>query len=150
MAINAFPNLFRNLYAQAGFGPNSLQNVDPSNWTDLQAANFMNYGTEAGTMPSVGTQVTAGVNDLGNSFAQNQSMLNFGLGAAKGIFDAYNTFKTNSLQKDLLNFQKQQYYTNLDTARKTTNMELSDRQARRVSANPNAESVDSYMKKWGV
>ena len=52
--------------------------------------------------------------------------------------------------KDMLNFQKQKYADDLATSRKMTNMELSDRQARRVSANPNAESVDSYMKKWGV
>lgn len=89
-------------------------------------------------------------NQLGNYASQNKALLNFGLGAAKGIADSYNTFQNNKTAKSNLAFQKQQYATNLDITRKQTNMDISDRQARRVSANPNAESVDSYMKKWGV
>ena len=81
---------------------------------------------------------------------QNAPLINMGLTGLTGISSAFNNFNQNKLAKDALNFQKQQYNTNLANTRKLTNMELSDRQERRVSANPNAESVDSYMKKWGV
>ena len=143
-----FGDLFKNMYAQTFGGVNAT--VDPTAWTDLQAANLMNYGVEAGSFPGIGEQLKFGGEQLGNKLAQNQGLLNFGLAGAKGIFDTYNAYNQNKMQRDLLNFQKQVYQTNLDTARKTTNMELSDRQRRRVSANPNAESVESYMKKWGV
>ena len=143
-----FGDLFKNTYAQNFGGANAV--VDPAAWNDLQAANFMNFGTEPGTYPGFAEQLKFGGEELGNKFAQNQGLLNFGLAGAKGLFDTYNAFKQNSMQKDLLNFQKQAYRTNLDLTKKTTNMELSDRQRRRVSANPNAESVDNYMKKWGV
>lgn len=143
-----FGDIFKNMYAQNFGGANSV--VDPAAWNDLQAANFMNFGNEPGTYPGLGEQLKFGGEELGNKFAQNQGLLNFGLAGAKGLFDTYNAFKQNSMQKDLLNFQKQAYRTNLDMTKKTTNMELSDRQRRRVSANPNAESVDNYMKKWGV
>ena len=39
---------------------------------------------------------------------------------------------------------------NLENQRKLTNAALEDRQKARVAANPNAESVDSHMKKYGV
>ena len=144
----AFTNLFKNLYAQGFGGQNAM--VDPNAWNDLQAANFMDYGVEPGNYPGVGEQLKLGADNLGNSAAQNTGLLNFGFGAAKGLFDTYNTFKQNNAMQDMLNFQKQQYNTNLAMTRKQTNMELSDRQRRRVSANPNAESVESYMGKWGV
>lgn len=144
----AFTNLFKNLYAQGFGGQNAM--VDPNAWNDLQASNFMDYGVEPGTYPGIGEQLQLSTDNLGNTLAQNQGMLKFGLGAAKGIFDTYNMFQKNSAQKDLLKFQKQQYYTDLNMMKKQTNMDLSDRQRRRVSANPNAESVESYMGKWGV
>lgn len=143
-----FGNLFKNSYAQTFGGANAV--VDPAAWNDLQAANLMNFGVEPGTYPGLGEQLKFGGEQLGDKFAQNQGLLNFGLAGAKGVFDTYNAMKQNKMQKELLNFQKQAYRTNLDMTKKTTNMELSDRQRRRVSANPNAESVDSYMKKWGV
>ncbi|MBS7344284.1 MAG: hypothetical protein KIG60_01235 [Caryophanon sp.] len=143
-----FGDLFKNSYAQTFGGANAV--VDPAAWNDLQAANFMNFGTEPGTYPGFGEQLKFAGDELGNKFAQNQGLLNFGLAGAKGIFDTYNMFKQNSMQKDLLNFQKDKYRTDLGLAKKATNLDLYERQRRRVSANPNAESVESYMKKWGV
>lgn len=86
----------------------------------------------------------------GLNLAGNLGYLNFGAQALQGIaglYGAYNQSKANNQQLDLA---RQQYSTNLSNYQKTTNAEMSDRQARRVSANPNAESVDLYMKKWGV
>lgn len=143
-----FGDLFKNMYAQTFGGPNAV--VDPTAWTDLQAANLMNYGVEAGSFPTIGEQLKFGGEQLGNKFAQNQGLLNFGLAGAKGIFDTYNAYNQNKAQRDLLNFQKEKYRTDLALAKKATNLDLYERQRRRVSANPNAESVESYMKKWGV
>lgn len=143
-----FGDAFDSLYAQHFGGAGAA--INPGAWSNTQAADFMNFGTEPGTYPAFGERLQFAGDELGNKFAQNQGLLNFGLAGAKGLFDTYNAFKQNSMQKDLLNFQKQAYRTNLDMTKKTTNMELSDRQRRRVSANPNAESVDNYMKKWGV
>lgn len=143
-----FGNLFKNMYAQSFGGANAT--VDPAAWNDLQAANFMNFGNEPGTYPGLGEQLKFGGEQLGEKFAQNQGLLNFGLAGAKGIFDTYNVYNQNKAQRDLLNFQKDKYRTDLDLTKKATNLDLYERQRRRVSANPNAESVDSYMKKWGV
>ena len=143
-----FGDAFDSLYPQYFGGANAA--VNPGAWNNTQAADFMNFGTEPGAYPTFGERVQVGGENLGNNIAQNQGLLNFGLAGAKGLFDTYNAFNQNKMQKDLLNFQKNAYRTNLAMTKKTTNMELSDRQRRRVSANPNAESVDSYMKKWGV
>lgn len=143
-----FGNLFKNIYAQNFGGANAT--VDPAAWNDLQAANLMNFGVEPGTYPGIGEQLKLGGEELGNKFAQNQGLLNFGLAGAKGIFDTYNVYNQNKAQRDLLNFQKDKYRTDLDLTKKATNLDLYERQRRRVSANPNAESVESYMKKWGV
>jgi hypothetical protein len=43
-----------------------------------------------------------------------------------------------------------QYQTNLAAQTKLTNSRLEDRQKARVSANGGAESVESYMAKYGV
>lgn len=143
-----FGNLFKNMYAQSFGGANAT--VDPAAWNDLQAANLMNFGVEPGTYPGIGEQLKFGGEELGNKFAQNQGLLNFGLAGAKGIFDTYNVYNQNKAQRDLINFQKDKYRTDLDLTKKATNLDLYERQRRRVSANPNAESVESYMKKWGV
>lgn len=90
------------------------------------------------------------MNNFGDGAARNQGGFNMALNAAIGAMNAWNNFQNNKLQKDTLNFNKNVINRNYENQRKMTNMELSDRQARRVSANPNAESVDSYMKKWGV
>lgn len=139
--------LFSGLGSLLGRQP---EQVDMNNWSDLSTQNFMDYGLDPGVNPSLFQQAQTGFGKLGESFAKNQGMLNFGLSSTKGLFDVYNTFQGNKLREQAMNFQKQQYATNLANSRQMTNMELTDRQQRRVSANPNAESVESYMKKWGV
>lgn len=120
--------------------------LDFSNW-GLDAGSMMNQGLSPLTW---GERFSSGFKDMSNAFSQHKDLLNFGFQGAKGLFDAYNSFNQNKAMKDLLNFQKEAYRNNLAMTRKTTNMELADRQRRRVSANPNAESVESYMQKWGV
>ena len=117
-----------------------------TNW-GLDRVRMMDQGLDPMTW---GDRFSSGFSKMSDAFSQNKELLNFGFQGAKGLFDAYNSFNQNKAMKDLLNFQKESYRNNLAMTRKTTNMELADRQRRRVSANPNAESVDSYMKKWGV
>lgn len=146
--MQIFGDLFKNLYASNFGGVNAEAN--PMQFTDTQASNLMSYDVTPGNFPTVGAQLGNGFNQMSKTFAQYQPMLNFGFNAASGIANTWNQYNQNKAMKEMLNFQKQKYANDLATTRKMTNMELSDRQARRVSANPNAESVDSYMKKWGV
>ena len=129
----------------------------PSTKVTDMGLDFSNWGLDPSAMMSQGLapmswgdRISSGFKDMSNAFSQHKDLLNFGFQGAKGLFDAYNSFNQNKAMKDLLNFQKEAYRNNLAMTRKTTNMELADRQRRRVSANPNAESVESYMKKWGV
>lgn len=149
MSNGVFGNLFKNIYAGYGSGANNAA-LDPNAWSNLDASNLLRFDADQGVTPGIGEQFKLGTQNLGNSAAQNQSMLGFGFNAAKGIFDTYSAFKQNSQMEDMLNFQKQKYQNDLAMSKQMTNMELSDRQRRRVSANPNAESVDNYMSKWGV
>ena len=110
----------------------------------------MNSALSSGGDMTLMQSIMGKLNGAGDTLAQNQSGVSMGLGALQSIAGAWNTFNQNKLQKDALNFQKQQYATNLAMNKKSYNASLSDRQDRRVSANPNAESVASYMSKWGA
>lgn len=146
-------------YDFSGFNldPNAF-NVDPNNFS-FQNLNNGGYGigfadvglsSAPAATPSLFSRGLDGLNKLGDGMAANQGALNFGIGAFKGIADAWSAWNTNKNQKDLLNFNKQQYANNLAMSKKAFNNSLEERQMRKVSANPNAEAVDSYMKKWGA
>ena len=72
------------------------------------------------------------------------------LGTATSLGNLYMGLKQYGLAKDSLAFQKDAYAKNYTAQMKTTNAELSDRQARRVQENPNAMSVSEYMGKYGL
>ena len=73
------------------------------------------------------------------------------LGAATGLYGAYNAHKTNKLAKEQFNFTKDSFNRNFEATAKTTNAQLADRQNARYIRNPNAHaSVSDYMKKYGV
>lgn len=74
-----------------------------------------------------------------------------GLGLGNGLLSGYLGFQNLGLAKN----QAQQAQKNWDKQWganvKSTNAALEDRQKARVASNPNAyESVDSYMKKYGI
>lgn len=76
---------------------------------------------------------------------------NMAMGAAGGIFNAWNGMKMYGLAKDTLEQNKQQFAQNFGAQQKMTNARLEDRQAARVASNPGAyQSVGDYMKKNGV
>lgn len=116
------------------------------------------YGGLQGVMSTFGTKsanLMGNVNALGDAAAKNQAGLMAGLGLLQGGFDTWNTFQNNRNAEKALNWQKQVYERNYQNQRKMTNMELSDRQDRRVAATgmgptETAVSREEYMKNWGV
>lgn len=73
------------------------------------------------------------------------------IGAAQGLFGAYNSMKSYGLAKDQLSESKRQFNANYENQRSLTNTAMQDRQAARVASNPSAyQSVGSYMKENGV
>lgn len=117
---------------------------------NAQYSDPFNYGS------SVNSAVTNGVmpnyNNSGSNFNLASSMpyLQFGTQALQGLAGLYGAYNQSKATNQQLSLARDQYNTNLANYRKTTNADMSDRQARRVAANPNAESVNSYMSKWGV
>lgn len=74
-----------------------------------------------------------------------------GLGAANGLLNGYLGFQNLGLAKNQARQAQQNWDKQWSANVKNTNAALSDRQAARVASNPNAyESVDSYMKKYGI
>ena len=73
------------------------------------------------------------------------------LGAATGLYGAYNARKTAKLARDQFNFSKDAFNKNFTAQAKTTNAKLEDRQKARHARDPKAHaSVSDYMKKYGV
>lgn len=164
--------MFENLYQQYGnlegmgtiaFDPSSLHNLQFNGNFSGASPSFapsftegLQFGTpQTSAQPGFFSNLMGKANSMGDSLAQNQSALGFGLSAAQGMFNTWNTYQNNRRQEDLLNFQKEMYNRNYEQARKMTNMELSDRQDRRIAATgvgPTATAIpkDEYMKKWGV
>lgn len=71
----------------------------------------------------------------------------YGLGTLGGLWQAN---KTYDLNKQQLAFQKDAFYANMENQRKLTNAELEHRQRARLGSGASKESVDSYMKRFGV
>lgn len=71
----------------------------------------------------------------------------YGIQAIGGLVDAHRQYK---LGKQTLNFQKEAFRTNLENQRKLTNAELERKARARLSAGTTTESVEDYMKRYGV
>ena len=69
------------------------------------------------------------------------------LGAANGVFNAYNSLATLNATKDMLETQKHFASANLQNGQKSYNTQIENRQRDRVAANPNEMSVSDYMAK---
>lgn len=70
--------------------------------------------------------------------------------ALGGLGSAFMAMKQYGLAQDTLNFQKDAFAKNYAAQKTSINSQLEDRQKQRVAENPNAESVASYMNKYGV
>lgn len=74
-----------------------------------------------------------------------------GIGGLQGLLNGYLGFQNLSLAKKQAGQAQDNWNKQWDANVKSTNTSLRDRQAARVASNPNAyESVDDYMKKYGI
>ena len=74
-----------------------------------------------------------------------------GLGALSGLANGYFGFQNMKLAQNQAKQAQQNWDKQWNANVKSTNTSLADRQKARVASNPNAyESVDSYMKKYGI
>lgn len=88
---------------------------------------------------------------LGDWASKNKELISGGVGLAQAGLGAFNAWNTNQTAKDQLKFQKESFGKQYEAQKGLTNSQLSDRQARRVAEHPDrAESVESYMNKYGV
>lgn len=101
--------------------------------------------------------VRSAVNTAGANASTAWGKMNYGekgtamLGAATGLYGAYNAHKTNKLANKQFNFTKDAFNRNFEATAKTTNAALADRQNARHLRDPKAHaSVSDYMKKYGV
>jgi hypothetical protein len=119
-----------------------------------------NTPTTAGTVPTIpsvqemqtGTgQALSGVPGTMTNALSGLQIGQLGLGAASGLLNGYLGFQNLGVAKKQAKQAQQNWDKQWSANVKNTNAALSDRQAARVASNPGAyESVDSYMKKYGI
>lgn len=129
-----------------------LQNLLGTNNNTSTLGSSMSYNpTQSTALGGTGSGISTDsiADSLGGMSGLQMGQL--GLGALSGLFNGYlgyNNMRTAQRQAA----QAQQNWNKQWNANvKTTNASLSDRQTARVASNPTAyESVDSYMKKYGI
>lgn len=112
---------------------------------------YTSVGTALGMdMPSY-SQGSNWFSNASNWASQNADLLKSGIGLVTGGLGAWNGFQQNKLMKESMAQQAGQFREQMDLSKQNINRNLEDRQRARVASNPTAyESVDSYMKKYGV
>ena len=112
---------------------------------------YQSLGTSMGMdMPSY-TQGGTTFGNLGNWAAQNADLLKSGIGLVTGGIGAWQGYNQNKLMRQNMGQQASQFREQMDLSKQNINRNIEDRQRARVASNPTAyESVDSYMKKYGV
>lgn len=140
-------NLWQGTQNLFGFGANTPQSYMPYN---SESSNLMFNdsltGSELGSNQNM-------MGDLwskfkGSSFKDQASAAGSLIGGLGTAYNAYNTVKTANEQ---LAFTKDAWNKQYQANANLTNASLADRQAARVASNPTAyQSVDNYMKKYGV
>lgn len=124
---------------------------------NLFGSNSQSQGVPA--YPSIGQiQVGASPNQYNtpgfDALNNNPSMLQygqFGLSALGGLGQGILGFQNMSLAKKQASQAQENWDKQWAANKQTTNASLADRQRARVASNPGAyESVDSYMKKYGI
>lgn len=108
------------------------------------------FSTALSGVPSWSDKLLGGLNKMGQFGAENMGAMNLGLGAISGLSSLYSGNQQMKLLREQMGLQESQWNKNYDTQRSVTNEQYADRQRQRVAANPNAESVSSYMDKWGI
>ena len=86
-----------------------------------------------------------------NWMSNNTDLLKAGAGLVTGGLGAWNGYNQNKLMEKNMTQQANQFREQMDLSKQNINRNIEDRQRARVASNPTAyESVDSYMKKYGV
>lgn len=92
-----------------------------------------------------------GFGGLSKWAAENSDLLKTGAGLITGGLGAWNGMNQNKLMRQNMNQQAGQFREQMDLSKQNLNRNIEDRQRARVASNAQAyESVDSYMKKYGV
>lgn len=129
-----------------GYSPNVVPTPELTQDVNFDA---MYSGQESafGQQPqTIADTIGAGIGSM--SFGQKATAVG---GIAKGVFDAYNAYKTAKLAKEQFKFTKMNTNRNFAASANTTNAQLADRQAARVARDPKQfASVSDYMSKYGV
>lgn len=138
--------------------PTSLYTPDMAKAAPSLGASFKSMiGLGGDEFSQMRDGVKSAVNTAGANASTAWGKMNYGergtamLGAATGLYGAYNAHKTNKLAKKQFNFTKESFNRNFEAQAKTTNAQLADRQNARHARDPKAHaSVSDYMKKYGV
>ena len=86
-----------------------------------------------------------------NWMSNNADLLKSGIGLLTGGMGAWSGMQQNKLMRQNMNQQAGQFREQMDLSKQNLNRNIEDRQRARVASNAQAyESVDSYMKKYGV
>lgn len=140
-------------------GLSGMQQSTPYIGSNLSFGGDMNALGANPTYQSLGTAMGAPsysqgsnwFNNMGNWASQNTDLLKAGAGLITGGIGAWQGMQQNRLMRENMNQQASQFREQMDLSKQSINRNIEDRQRARVASNPNAyESVDSYMKKYGV
>ena len=83
--------------------------------------------------------------------SNNADLMKAGIGAITGGIGAWQGMQQNKLIRENMQQQAGQFREQMNLSKQNINRNIEDRQRARVASNPVAyESVDSYMKKYGV
>lgn len=149
---NIDPNFIESNMYNTGSSPGIQLGTNYQPPTDMYSPSLLgsNFNLNSNMDTGLVGRIGDGFNKLGDWASKNQALLNFGGALIDGVGGYVTNSRTMDLMKRSITNSENQWNKQYDMQRQMTNNQLSDRQRRRVSANPNAESVDSYMKKWGV
>ena len=142
--------------------PGGLSGNVPSVPYDAGSLNFNGNFNSMGNNPtyqSLGTAMggitatpqTGWLGTANNWMSNNADLMKAGVGAITGGIGAWQGMQQNKLIQKSMQQQAGQFREQMDLSKQNINRNLVDRQRARVASNPVAyESVDSYMKKYGV
>ena len=104
-----------------------------------------------GLYQPTGMDNTGWLSKANNWMSKNTELVKAGAGLVTGGLGAWNGMQQNKLMRENMNQQAGQFREQMDLSKQNINRNIEDRQRARVASNAQAyESVDSYMKKYGV
>ena len=113
---------------------------------------YQSLGTSMGSINTGGLPASTGwLGTANNWMSNNADLMKAGIGAITGGIGAWQGMQQNKLMRENMQQQAGQFREQMNLSKQNINRNLEDRQRARVASNPVAyESVDSYMKKYGV